>query len=790
MTSIPSLRSFILLKQFSKIRFKIHCKTHFLAIAILLFIVNLVQAQWKPAETRLMTEWGRSLKPDSVWSEYPRPQFQREKWTNLNGLWSYAVSPKGAGKPTQWNGEILVPFCPESPLSGVGRLIEPTEALWYRRALPAPTTGLRSILTFEAVDYETTVWVNEKQIGTHRGGHTPFSFDITDSLKSVGVNELIVRADDATEGYQLHGKQKLKNQGIWYTRVTGIWQTVWLEQVPTMHLLDLDYACDIAVGSVTVTPTIANDANGSKVRVTASLKGQPAGKAEGAGAVTLTLSNPQFWSPDAPNLYDLTVELFNAKGVAVDTVKAYTALRAFGKAMDANGHLQLTLNGKSIFHWGPLDQGWWPDGLLTPPSDTAMLSDIEFLKSCGFNMIRKHIKVEPRRYYYHCDRLGMIMWQDQVSSGYGRNRGEKSSSPDWTRLDPNPTDAQWPEAAHQQWVTEYKRMVDHLRDAPCIGVWVPFNEAWGQHDTTEVGKMAIEYDRTRLVNIASGGNFWPVGDFVDEHHYPHPTFPFELGNGGRFDGFVKVEGEFGGHGWPVEGHLWKTDARNWGYGGLPKSKEEWQGRYKTSIAIMAALRSEGIAAGVYTQTTDVEGEVNGLLTYDRVKKFDTVWLKEQSDLLLSAPVSLTNKRELVATAELQPQSWQYTTSAPSNTWMTPSFDSKGWSEGKAGFGAGAPAPPNARIHTDWSTPEIWVRRTFDLKDLPTNKLYLRLHHDEDCVVYVNGKEVARLSGYVTNYFNLALATKGTLLQGNNVIAIHCKQTGGGQYLDAGLFVAD
>ena len=405
-------------------------------------------------------------------------------------------------------------------------------------------------------------------------------------------------------------------------------------------------------------------------------------------------------------------------------------------------------------------------------------------------MIRKHIKVEPRRYYYHCDRLGMMIWQDQVSSGYGRNGKEKSSSPDWTRLDPKPTDADWPEAAHQHWVAEYKRMVDHLRDVPCIGVWVPFNEAWGQHATMEVGKMAIEYDRTRLVNIASGGNFWPIGDFVDEHHYPHPTFPFELGGDGRFDGFIKVEGEFGGHGWPVEGHLWKNSANNWGYGGLPKSKEEWQSRYKTSIAMLAALRAEGIAAGVYTQTTDVEGEINGLLTYDRLRKIDVSWLREQSDLLLAAPTTLTNKRDVMATAEREPQVWQFTTKPPSDTWMTSDFNSADWSQGKAGFGAGNPAPPNSKIRTNWSTPEIWLRRTFELKELSAGNLYLRMHHDEDCVVYLNGKEVAQFTGYVTNYFNLAVTAKGLLKHGPNVIAIHCKQTGGGQYLDAGLFLAD
>ena len=234
----------------------------FTSFAIIQLSCSLVLAQWKPAETRLMTEWGRSVKPESVWAEYPRPQFRRDQWTNLNGLWSYAVGSKEAGKPSTWAGEILVPFCPESPLSGVGHLIEPTEALWYRRTLPATKPGLRSILNFEAVDYEATVWINGNEIGKHRGGHTPFSFDITDSLKRDGTDELVLRIDDATEDYQLHGKQKLKNEGIWYTRVTGIWQTVWLEQVPAMHLTDLDYDCDIDAGTVTITPSIANNVSG------------------------------------------------------------------------------------------------------------------------------------------------------------------------------------------------------------------------------------------------------------------------------------------------------------------------------------------------------------------------------------------------------------------------------------------------------------------------------------------------------------------------------------------------
>jgi beta-galactosidase/beta-glucuronidase len=754
--------------------------------AVCLLTADLVFGQWKPAETRLMTDWGRALKPDAVWTEYPRPQMQRGNWTNLNGLWSYAISAREAAQPTNWDGQLLVPFAPEAPLSGVGRLVEPTEALWYRRTFTArKASGQQTLLNFEAVDYDATVWVNGKELGSHRGGHTPFVFDITNALLD-GENELVVRVLDATEGYQLHGKQKLRNQGIWYTRVTGIWQTVWLEQVPSIHLRDLNYACDIDKGTITVTPEYSKPDVDVKIRVQASIAGQAAVKVEGTGPVTIAFKNPQLWSPEVPNLYELKVDLLNTSGTVIDSVTAYTALRKFGKSKNEQGHWQLTLNNKPIFQWGPLDQGWWPDGLLTPPSDAAMKSDIEFLKACGFNMIRKHIKVEPRRYYHHCDTLGMIVWQDQVSNGYGKNRDQESTSPNWTRMAPNPNDAKWPDEAHQQWVTEYKRMVEHLRDAPCIGVWIPFNEAWGQHATMEVGKLATELDPTRLINIASGGNFWPVGDIADHHEYPHPAFPVK---DQRFNDYVKVVGEFGGHGWPVKDHLWKPDANNWGYGGLPKSIEEWQGRYQTSIGILAALRAEGIAAGIYTQTTDVEGEINGLLTYDRLKKADVAWLRKQSEILLAAPTVLKDRRDIVATAEMDPQSWQYVTAAPTDKWMQTEFDATSWQTGPAGFGAGSPPPPGAPIKSAWTTPEIWVRRTFELSEVPQDQVYLRLYHDEDCIVYINGTEVARFSGYSTNYVNLALASKGHLVKGKNVLAIYCKQTGGGQFIDAGLFTA-
>ena len=737
-------------------------------------------AEWVPVKSSMMTSWGRELKADKVWQEYPRPQMERADWTNLNGLWDYAVNGKSETIPGAWAGKILVPFCPESSLSGVGRLIEPTEALWYRRPLPELKAGKRTILNFEAVDYTTTVWVNGKRIGSHTGGFTPFSYDITPALKSE-ENELLIRVDDATEGFQLHGKQKLQNGGIWYTRVTGIWQTVWLENVAERFIHDLDFSCDIKIGGVTVRPKLSGKAlEGEKIRVSATFGGKEVATGSGTSAIELKIPDAKLWSPDAPNLYDLKIELIDGGGKVVDEVKSYTALREFGKTRDVNGNWRFTLNGKSIFHWGPLDQGWWPDGLLTPPSDAAMISDIDYLKAAGFNMIRKHIKIEPRRYYAHCDKIGMLMWQDQVSMGFGPDTEPRGSNPPWTRMAPRPAEGEWPDEAHEQYVTEYKRMVDHLRDVPCIAVWSPFNEAWGQHRTMEVGKMAMDYDKTRPVNIASGGNFWPVGDIADEHQYPDPGFP--LGDK-RFESFIKVVGEFGGHGMPIEGHLWNKNSPNWGYGGLPKNLEEWKQRFTRSIEVLGGLRKRGVCAGVYTQTTDVEVEINGLRTYDRINKVDASWVKPLSDRLLATPDSV-KQVEILPTSEKVPQPARFTTSAPAEGWEKPGFDDASWTAGKAGFGT--PSTPGTSVDTEWNTADIWVRREFQLaKNLAGNPV-LRLFHDEDAEVFLNGTQIASVQGYITSYTDIPISRKDLLKPGRNVIAVHCHQATGGQFLDFGI----
>jgi len=579
-----------------------------------------------PFITNLETEWAKTV--DEVESPYPRPALVREGWLNLNGLWDYAIRPNNQSTASEasWeNDKIRVPFPLESKLSNIQKLLAPGMSLWYKRSFELPASnGWLWKLNFEAVDYYCEVFVNGHSVGTHTGGNLPFSFDISSSAVT-GHNTLVVRVRDETGTFQLRGKQSLTPGSIWYTRVSGIWQPVWLEAVPTPHVKQVRFTTkDFAAG--TVHASVDLDGIGSNnaayrvdIKVTAANTDTmshsiPNLQENGANA-DLTIPNPRLWSPDSPFLYDVTVEVVDREDQRiVDSVKSYFGIRQVGSSKSEGGHLRFTLNGKEIFHYGVLDQGWWPEGLLSAPTDDALMHDITFVKAAGFNMIRKHIKVENRRFYYHCDVVGLLVWQDQVSS----NSVEAgfSSETIWTKLQDPPTEFTWSEENHAQYMLELGGMIDLLEFHPCIVVWTVFNECWGQHRTLDVGQWITRRDPTRLINIASGGNFYPIGNIVDAHTYPEPNFPFDAS---RFDhDFIKVIGEFGGHGWYIKEYGFHPNTGpSWGYDALATTQEEFENRYVNSLCNLAKQREIGVAGGVYTQLTDVEIEVNGLMTYDR-----------------------------------------------------------------------------------------------------------------------------------------------------------------------------
>jgi beta-galactosidase/beta-glucuronidase len=581
---------------------------------------------WAPAGDRIMTEWAETIDPSAVHQEYPRPQMVRSDWKNLNGLWDYAIvseddDPQGTACLTEdAQGKILVPFCVESALSGVGRFPSPDSLLLYRTEFKLPKwKGDRILLHFGAVDQDAEIYVNGQYAGGHQGGYDPFSIDVTPYLKS-GKNELAVRVEDPTDSANRpRGKQVLEPGGIWYTPVTGIWQTVWMEPVPENHITGYHCVADIEQGTLTVFADIAGKGTvtaelmeGSTSFTSGSEGNVLTSVSEEVGTpIVLTVPQAQLWSPDSPYLYGLRLTL-SEDGRTVDTVLGYAAMREISAIRTQDGHKRLALNGKPLFQFGPLDQGWWPDGLYTAPSDEALVYDIQKTKNFGFNMIRKHIKVEPARWYYHCDRLGMMVWQDMPSITDSRTNS-------WETQKYGGTDSQLTADEKANYRREWKNIMESLRIFPSIVVWVPFNEAWGQFDTEEITAYTREIDDSRLINPASGGNFRLCGDILDLHHYSEPGMVLYNKD------YVNVLGEYGGIGLVVDGHIWQPD-RNWGYVRY-QSGEEVLKVYGDYAEMLKGLIAKGFSAAVYTQTTDVEIEVNGLMTYDRKVKVDEAGLR-------------------------------------------------------------------------------------------------------------------------------------------------------------------
>jgi hypothetical protein len=730
---------------------------------------------WKPADGPLMTRWAKEVSPANVHQEYPRPQLVRPDWINLNGLWQCAVRPRAEGRPERFDREILVPFAIESALSGVMEKVGEGNRLWYRRdfEVPAAARGKRLLLHFGAVDWEATVWVNGTALGAHRGGYDPFSFDITDALRPSGSQEIVVAVwDPSDRGYQPRGKQVTNPEGIWYTSVTGIWQTVWLEPVPAVRIDRLEIVPDIdrSLARITAHTTSADSAKHS-IALRASLEGR-AYEAEGKPGepIELSIRDAKLWSPDHPHLYDLTV-ILSERGAAsgtLDRVTSYFGMRKIALGRDEKGVNRLFLNNRPLFQLGPLDQGWWPDGLYTAPTDAALRYDVEVTRKIGFNVARKHVKVEPDRWYYHCDQLGLMVWQDFPNG----DRHIGGNDPDIVRS---------AESA-ENYRRELKAMIDARKNHPSIVAWVPFNEGWGQFDTDGVLGWVKEYDPTRLVDGPSGWTDRGSGDMLDIHRYPGPgTAPLQ-------ERRAVVLGEFGGLGLPLAGHLWWNE-RNWGYRTYT-TREDLLTNYKLVMKKLHPLIGSGLAAAIYTQTTDVEGEVNGLTTYDRaVVKLGIETLAEIHRKLYEPPPVL-DRRVVVPTSEEEPQTWRYATEKPAGAeadgWHRPDFDDSGWKEAPGGFGERS--TPGTVVRSDWTTADIWIRRTFELDTTHLPDLHLRIHHDEDAEVYLNGARVAALHGYVTEYTDVELGeeAKKALKKGKNTLAVHCRQTGGGQYIDAGL----
>lgn len=576
-----------------------------------------LHAQWKPVEGRISTQWSEQVNPDNVLPEYPRPIMERTEWKNLNGLWDYAIIEKGKHSPSVFDGKILVPFAVESSLSGVAKTVGAEKELVYRRSFDVPSSwkGKKVLLHFGAVDWKTDVWVNDVKVGSHTGGFTPFSFDITEALQGKN-NTLLVKVWDPTDkGYQPRGKQVSCPEGIWYTPVTGIWQTVWLEPVSESYIQDLRITPDID-NSLLSLKALVKDATSKDLVEVKVFDGQQLvaqGKSINGECVQVAMpENAKLWSPESPFLYTLKVSL-KQNGKLVDEVSSYAAMRKYSSKRDANGIVRLELNNKPLFQFGPLDQGWWPDGLYTAPTDEALLYDIQKTKDFGFNMIRKHIKVEPARWYTYCDKLGIIVWQDMPS-------GDRN--PEWqNRKYFEGTEMKRSAESEACYRKEWKEIMDALYSYPCIGTWIPFNEAWGQFKTPEIVEWTKQYDPTRLVNPASGGNHYTCGDMLDLHNYPAPEL--YLYDAQR----ATVLGEYGGIGWVVQGHIWEPD-RNWGYIQFNSSKEVTD-EYVKYAEKLYDLIPRGFSAAVYTQTTDVEVEVNGLMTYDRkVIKLDEKRVRE------------------------------------------------------------------------------------------------------------------------------------------------------------------
>lgn len=688
----------------------------FLNVAILFSFIATADAQVKPVE-RIKTRWANNVSPQNVWKLYPRPQLVRADWMSLNGLWDYSIKEKNDPKPQKFDGKILVPFGAESQLSGVEKKVLPQQKLWYSNTFNIPKSwkNKQILLHFEAVDWETTVWLNGKLIGNHKGGSNPFTFDVTEFLKK-GEQQITVSVWDPSDtGTQPRGKQMLDPKGIWYTSVTGIWQSVWLEPVEKTYIKSVVPETDIDLSKVTFKTIVGGDATGAELAIKVLKNGKVISDKKFAvnSVKEISIENPELWSPDHPFRYQ--VEMTLAKGgKTLDRVSTYFAMRKIAVGKDQFGYQRLMLNNKPLFQYGTLDQGWWPDGLLTPPSEEAMRYDLEVLKKMGFNMLRKHIKVEPSRYYHDADSIGILIWQDMIS---GYNNAESATQyikindkNDWNR----------PKESADQFEKEWKSIIDHLRFFPSIVTWVPFNEGWGQYDTKRIVEWTKEYDPTRVVNGVSGWTDRGVGEMIDTHQYPGPGMALAE----QYPNRVVVLGEFGGLGLPVPGHLWNAEMRNWGYRTY-KSQNVLINQYADLIYNMVPMINRGLAAAIYTQTTDVEGEVNGLMTYDR----DSIKISTHLMRILNTPLynEIQQSGVLFESSEISPQNLLISRQSPFHQADENKINLSGFSTIRG------PVKINPND-------QFWILKKFDVAQAAKG-LQLRICGSGDVRIFLNGNIV-------------------------------------------------
>ncbi|MFX1707392.1 glycoside hydrolase family 2 TIM barrel-domain containing protein [Chitinophaga sp. CC14] len=584
----------------------------FISIGFLALISFNCYAQYKKNDRvnyqmsplHMQSRWAAKVSPDNALKEYPRPQLQRKNWENLNGLWEYSITDSSETAPSNFEGVILVPYPIESALSGVQKKLMPDKCLWYKKYFEYPKSigNERILLNFGAIDWKATILINKKEVGQHTGGYQNFSYDITDFLKP-GSNEVLIKVyDPSDKGINPHGKQVLNPANIYYTSSSGIWQTVWLEKVSPTHITSLKTTPDIDNSLVTLKVNISGKIENTWLEISTLENEKLVSKTkikvtQNQENNIINIPNMRLWSPDDPFLYDLSIKII-CGGKTLDEVKSYFGMRKINIQKDEKGTDRIFLNNKYTYNLGILDQGFWPEGLYTAPTDEALAFDIKAIKSLGFNTIRKHIKIEPERWYYYADKIGVLVWQDFVNPPHGL-----------------------PEGSRVIFEKEVQTTIDQLYNHPCIVIWVLFNERWGAYDQERLTKWVKSYDPSRIVNGHSGEllyvdnqlrdpaeNPWVASDLTDVHSYPEPRLPPARVNKAR------VVGEFGGIGVPVPGHEW-DDMQGWGY--VQATASELKGKYIQMIEDLKKLEKVGLSASIYTQPFDVEGEENGLLTYDR-----------------------------------------------------------------------------------------------------------------------------------------------------------------------------